>query len=85
MVCKEQGRWVLRGVASWTGDKKCKTDNYSMYARVTYYLNWIKDKIASKLTIQQTYCRSDRVTYPNKNYEMQLIGYKKGKSADYTN
>lgn len=47
LVCEENGRWVLRGVASWTGDK-CKTDNYSMYARVSYYINWINQKIASK-------------------------------------
>ena len=47
LVCEENGRWVLRGVASWTGDK-CKTDNYSMYARVSYYINWINQQIASK-------------------------------------
>ncbi|XP_058971899.2 chymotrypsinogen B-like [Pocillopora verrucosa] len=46
LVCEENGRWVLRGVASWTGDK-CKTDNYSMYARVSYYINWINQQIAS--------------------------------------
>lgn len=47
LVCEENGRWVLRGVAFWTGDK-CKTDNYSMYARVSYYINWINQQIASK-------------------------------------
>ena len=51
MVCEEGGRWVLRGVASWTGDKKCKTDNYSMYARVSSYITWINNGIASRLTV----------------------------------
>ncbi|CAH3105561.1 unnamed protein product, partial [Porites lobata] len=48
LVCEENGRWVLRGVASWTGDRKCKTDNYSMYARVSSYMTWIENQIASR-------------------------------------
>ncbi|XP_078380606.1 chymotrypsinogen B-like [Oculina patagonica] len=47
LVCEEGGRWVLRGVASWVGGRKCKTDNYSMYARVSYFINWINQQIRS--------------------------------------
>ncbi|KAL9965246.1 hypothetical protein ACROYT_G029017 [Oculina patagonica] len=47
LVCEEGGRWVLRGVASWAGHKKCHTDNYTMYARVSNYINWINQQIAS--------------------------------------
>ncbi|KAL9965244.1 hypothetical protein ACROYT_G029015 [Oculina patagonica] len=45
LVCEEEGGWVLRGVTSGA-DKKCKTDHYSIYARVSNYVDWIDHQIA---------------------------------------
>jgi len=41
LVCAENGQWVLRGVVSW-GHYNCKTDHYSVFARVSNYVKWIK-------------------------------------------
>ncbi|KAJ7377242.1 hypothetical protein OS493_030053 [Desmophyllum pertusum] len=45
LACKEDGRWILRGVSSW-GHLKCNvTGFFSVYSRVSYYVNWINDEI----------------------------------------
>lgn len=44
LVCKEGGKWVLRGAASWT-DYKCRTRYFSVFARVSSFINWIHDTI----------------------------------------
>lgn len=41
LSCEENGRWVLRGAASWVTDRKCPGDTYSVYARVSEYIDWI--------------------------------------------
>jgi len=43
-VCQELGRWVLRGAVS-CGDKFCRTNYYSVFARVSNYVNWINSKM----------------------------------------
>ncbi|KAJ7377241.1 hypothetical protein OS493_030052 [Desmophyllum pertusum] len=43
LACIEGGKWILRGVTSW-GHKKCRTDFFSVYARVSTYVDWIKSK-----------------------------------------
>ena len=41
LVVKENGRWTVVGVVSY-GNKICATKGYAgVYARVTYYLDWI--------------------------------------------
>ncbi|XP_031574388.1 chymotrypsinogen A-like [Actinia tenebrosa] len=41
LSCEENGRWVLRGAASWVTDRSCPGDTYSVYARVSSYIDWI--------------------------------------------
>ncbi|XP_028397985.1 chymotrypsinogen B-like [Dendronephthya gigantea] len=43
-VCNEGGRWVLRGAVSW-GHKDCRTDHYTVFARVSSFVNWINQKM----------------------------------------
>jgi len=42
-VCKEDGRYVLRGAVSW-GHRNCRTDHYTVFARVSNYIGWINAK-----------------------------------------
>jgi len=40
-VCNEGGRYVLRGAVSW-GHSQCRTDHYTVFARVSSFIGWIK-------------------------------------------
>ena len=51
LVCEENGRWFLRGAASFVKNKQCPKNNYSVYARVSSYIDWISDKIGKWLLI----------------------------------
>lgn len=42
-VCKEHGRYFLRGVVSW-GHGNCRTDHFTVFARVSSFINWINEK-----------------------------------------
>ena len=44
-VCKERGRYVLRGIVSW-GRANCRTDHFTVFARVSNFIDWINDKIS---------------------------------------
>merc|ERR550519_583613 len=43
-VCNEGGKWVLHGAVSW-GHSKCRTDHYTVFARVSNLVSWINGKI----------------------------------------
>ena len=43
-VCNEGGRWVLRGAVSW-GHKMCRTDHFTVFARVSSFIGWINQRI----------------------------------------
>ncbi|XP_031574197.1 chymotrypsinogen B-like isoform X2 [Actinia tenebrosa] len=43
-VCNEGGRWVLRGAVSW-GHSQCRTDHYTVFARVSSFIDWINQKM----------------------------------------
>ncbi|XP_022788700.1 chymotrypsinogen A-like isoform X2 [Stylophora pistillata] len=43
--CLEGTRWVLRGVMSWR-PAQCQTDSYSVFARVSSFINWINQNIS---------------------------------------
>ena len=44
-VCEEGGRWILRGAVSW-GHPKCESKStYTVYARISSYVEWINKKI----------------------------------------
>ncbi|KAK3721618.1 hypothetical protein QZH41_008298 [Actinostola sp. cb2023] len=45
-VCNEGGKWVLRGAVSW-GHSMCKTNHYSVFARISNFVDWIKGKISA--------------------------------------
>jgi len=45
LSCMEGGRWVLRGAASWVTSKTCPGDTFSVYARVSSYINWIEEQM----------------------------------------
>ena len=41
-VCKESGRWVLRGTVSW-GDHRCRgRSTFSVFARISTFVDWIQ-------------------------------------------
>ncbi|XP_027047208.1 chymotrypsinogen B-like [Pocillopora damicornis] len=42
-VCAEKGRWVLRGAVSW-GHRMCRTDHYTVFARLSSFIEWINRK-----------------------------------------
>lgn len=45
-VCEENGRFFLHGAVSW-GDPRCEADSsYTVFARVSSYVDWIKHKMA---------------------------------------
>lgn len=43
-VCEENGKWVLRGAVSW-GNPMCRTDHYTVFARISNFLDWISKNI----------------------------------------
>lgn len=46
-VCEENGRFVLHGAVSW-GHPNCEADStYTVFARVSSYVDWIKQKMAN--------------------------------------
>jgi secreted trypsin-like serine protease len=47
LMCEENGRWVLRGVASWMTSLTCPVNTYSVFARVSTHVNWIHMKMQS--------------------------------------
>lgn len=45
-VCEENGRFVLHGAVSW-GHPRCEAESsYTVFARVSSYVDWINDKMA---------------------------------------
>jgi secreted trypsin-like serine protease len=42
LSCNENGTWVVRGVASWVIGN-CRTDRYTVFARVSGLRNWINN------------------------------------------
>ena len=44
LACEENGRWILRGAASWVTSRTCPGHTYSVYARVSEFINWIAAK-----------------------------------------
>ena len=45
LSCMEGGKWVVRGAASWVTSLSCPGNTYSVYARVSSYVNWINGAI----------------------------------------
>ena len=45
LVCEESGKWVLRGASSYVTGKNCPVHKYSVYARVSSYIDWIYDNM----------------------------------------
>ena len=45
LSCLENGRWILRGSASWVSSFLCRKRKYSVYARVSSYIDWINERI----------------------------------------
>ncbi|XP_028513675.1 chymotrypsinogen A, partial [Exaiptasia diaphana] len=42
LACNERGHWILRGVVSW-GHAKCSAEEfYTVFARVSSFVDWIK-------------------------------------------
>lgn len=44
-VCEEGGKWVLRGAVSW-GSRMCQTNTYTVFARVSSYIDWFNQKMS---------------------------------------
>merc|ERR1712168_44584 len=50
-VCEEGNGWVLRGAVGW-GNPKCKAEStYTVFARVSTYIDWINQRINSGGTL----------------------------------
>ena len=49
LSCMEGGKWVVRGAASWVTSRSCPGNTYSVYARVSSYVNWINGFIQGEL------------------------------------
>ena len=47
-VCKEGGKFVLRGAVSW-GHSQCRTDHYTVFARISSFIGWINQKKSGTL------------------------------------
>ncbi|XP_078374644.1 uncharacterized protein LOC144658165 [Oculina patagonica] len=60
-VCNEGGRWVLRGAVSW-GHKLCRTDHYTVFARVSSFIDWINKKISDYVRPIPVGCYKDTST-----------------------
>ncbi|KAK3745444.1 hypothetical protein QZH41_016242 [Actinostola sp. cb2023] len=42
LICKENGQWFVRGAVSW-GDPKCRAGTtYTVFARISSFVDWIK-------------------------------------------
>ncbi|KAK3753042.1 hypothetical protein QZH41_008768, partial [Actinostola sp. cb2023] len=59
LSCKENGRWVLRGVVSW-GKRGCPTSYYSVFARVSKVIDWINKITRSKPPSPSDPCKKYR-------------------------
>ena len=47
-VCEEGGKWILRGAVSW-GDPKCRAGStYSVFARISSFVDWIQFHTTTK-------------------------------------
>ena len=44
-VCEEKGKWVLRGAVSW-GHGYCRTDHYTVFARISSFIDWMNKKMS---------------------------------------
>ena len=49
LSCQESGKWVVRGAASWVTSRTCPGNTYSVYARVSSYVDWINKYVQGKL------------------------------------
>ena len=47
-VCNEGGKYVLTGVVSW-GQGMCNTNHYTVFARVSSFIQWINTKMSGNL------------------------------------
>lgn len=49
LVCMNaKGGWTLQGLLSW-GDKYCTTKYYSVFTRVSSFIDWIQSKIGKRI------------------------------------
>ena len=53
-VCLEGGSYILRGIVSW-GQEQCRTDHFSVFTRVSSYMNWILPKIAGSFQMHSSF------------------------------
>ena len=54
LSCFEGGRWFVRGAASWVTRRTCPGNTFSVYARVSSYVSWIKNYVGKFATISFT-------------------------------
>lgn len=48
LSCLENGKWVVRGAASWVTSRRCPINTFSVYARVSSYVDWINGYVGSE-------------------------------------
>ncbi|KAL9969710.1 hypothetical protein ACROYT_G021962 [Oculina patagonica] len=61
-VCNESGRWVLRGAVSW-GDHWCRAGStFSVFARISTFVDWIHATKKKPQCVPETACK-DHLPY----------------------
>ena len=45
LACWENGQWVLRGVASFVMGRRCSVRHYTVFARVSSFVDWMQNKM----------------------------------------
>ncbi|XP_001632947.3 chymotrypsinogen B isoform X2 [Nematostella vectensis] len=55
-VCEEGGKWVLRGAVSW-GHSMCRTDHYTVFARISNFVSWINGKMGGACADRHQRCK----------------------------
>ncbi|XP_020899808.1 chymotrypsin-like elastase family member 1 isoform X1 [Exaiptasia diaphana] len=45
LACWENGQWVLRGIASFVMGRRCSVRHYTVFARVSSFVDWMQNKM----------------------------------------
>lgn len=75
LSCMEGGKWVVRGAASWVTSRTCPGNTYSVYARVSSYVNWINGVIQSELneSLRITFKANSKCQFESREQASRLL------------
>ena len=75
LSCMEGGKWVVRGAASWVTSRTCPGSTYSVYARVSSYVNWINSYIQGELneSLRITFKPNSKCQFVSREQAFRLL------------